>query len=171
MSPEFRSPVSNLTRPEQVRCRARAVQAALLGYHNRSALHYTQGSRRWDGIRLRKIAALGQYPNYADCSAFASWSLWNGLAVVFHRPDVVNGQSWNGGFTGTMMTHGKRQTVSNCLPGDCVIYGRRYPGVHVAIIVGRRGSTPMVVSNGSEAGPFYVAYNYRRDILGIWRYI
>jgi len=29
----------------------------------------------------------------------------------------------------------------------------------------------MVVPNGSEAGPFHLAYNYRSDVLSIRRYI
>lgn len=167
----FHSPISNLTRPEQVRARAAAVQAAMLVYHHRGSIHYTQGWRRWDGIRLHLVAALGHFPNYADCSAMVSWEIFQGLGVIYHRPDVVNGQNWRGGFTGTLMTHGKRQTVGNCLPGDAVIYGRGYPGEHTALVVGRSGRTPMVVSHGSEAGPFYLPYNYRSDVIGFWRYI
>jgi hypothetical protein len=77
--------------------------------------------------------------------------LWNGLALIFHRPDVVNGETRRAGYGGTMLRHGKQQTVGDCLPGDVVIYGHRFPGEHVALIVGKRGSTPMVVSHGSEA--------------------
>jgi hypothetical protein len=168
----FHSPVSHLTRPQQIRCRQRVVQAALVGYHNGRQLHYTPGALRWDGIANRRLAKLGQYPRFADCSSFATWCLWNGLAVMFHRPDVVNGCGWRAGFTGTMMTHGKRQTAANCLEGDCVIYGDHgYPGQHAAVIVGRHNGTPMVVSNGSEIGPLYLAFNYRPDFIGIWRYI
>jgi hypothetical protein len=52
-----------------------------------------------------------------------------------------------------------------------VISGHGFPVEHVAIVVGRRGSTPTVVSNRSEAGPFYLRYDYRGDVLLIPRYI
>ena len=59
--------------------------------------------------------------------------------------------------------------VSKALPGDIVVYGSGWPGKHTAIIV-KQGRTPMAVSNGSEAGPFYLPYNYRRDVMSIRRY-
>jgi hypothetical protein len=38
-------------------------------------------------------------------------------------------------------------------------------------VVGRQDGVPMVVSHGSEEGPFYVRYDYRSDILEFRRYI
>jgi hypothetical protein len=72
-----------------------------------------------------------------------------------------------------MLNHGKRVVhLSNVIRGDCVLYGRPgSTGAHTAIIVGRLKGTPMVVSHGSEAGPFYLPYNYRSDIMSIRRYI
>lgn len=152
------------------RARDRAVGAAMVGYHHKSQLHYTTGSRRWQGIQLNLNANAGHFPDYADCSSFATWCLWNGLWLLFRQPDKVNGCSWRAGFTGTLLQHGwVVRNVSKALPGDLVLYGRGYPGVHTAIIV-KQGRTPMVISNGSEAGPFYLPWNYRSDIMGIRRY-
>jgi hypothetical protein len=61
--------------------------------------------------------------------------------------------------------------VENVKQADCVFYGTEWPGKHVAIVVGRQGGVPMVVSHGSEEGPFFVRYNYRPDVLQIRRYI
>jgi len=53
-----------------------------------------------------------------------------------------------------------------------VIYGNGGTGEHTAIVVGKDAhGTPMVVSHGSEAGPFYLRYNYRNDVMGFRRYI
>jgi hypothetical protein len=43
--------------------------------------------------------------------------------------------------------------------------------VHCAVVVDMVNGTPMVISHGSEPGPFYLAYNYRPDVLSIRRYI
>jgi len=71
-----------------------------------------------------------------------------------------------------MLSHGKQvKHVENALRGDCVIYGRGFPGHHTAIIVGFKNGIPMIVSHGSQAGPFYLPYNYRSDVMQIRRYI
>ena len=162
---------SGLNATNQARARDRAVQAAMLGYTHKVALHYTQGGARWQGIASRCNARAGQYPRYADCSSFVTWCIWNGLYLGFGKGDDVNGLGWRAGFTGTMLSHGHVVPhQASALPGDAVIYGRRPNGSHTAMVV-KSGGTPMVVSNGSEAGPFYLSYNYRRDILSIRRYI
>lgn len=169
------SSVSGLSRDHRIRARDRAVQAATLALHHAPLIHYSQGSRRWDGIHLHKNARVGQYPNYADCSAFASWCVWNGLELSgFTDRDLVNGTNWTGGFTGTMLAHGKAVThLGNVQRADCVIYGHGGSGEHTAIIVGVRASDgkPMVVSHGSEAGPLFLPFDYRGDIMSIRRYI
>jgi CHAP domain len=164
--------VSGLSAEHRRKARQLAVQAAMLGYNNKGAVHYTQGSRRWTGINKNLRAAKGQFPRYADCSAYATWCVWNGL-IPYGVRDTVNALRWQGGFTGTMLKHGKRvQKIENVLPGDCVIYGKSGTnGKHTAIVVGRRNGVPMVVSHGSEGGPYYVKWNYRKDVMQIRRYI
>lgn len=165
--------VSGLSRDHRIRARDRAVAAALVTLHHAPQVHYTQGSARWEGISKKLNARLGQFPKNADCSSFATWCLWNGLGVGFGLGDLVNGAKWHAGFTGTMLSHGKRVHDVGCVQrADCVIYGNGGSGEHTAIVVGRaKNGTPMVVSHGSERGPFYLPYNYRNDVMQIRRYI
>lgn len=135
------------------------LQAAVLGMHHRSQIHYTQGSRRWWGIDYHLRASKGQIPRYADCSSFLAWCYWNGLSP-FHLHDIINGQRWRAGYTGTMLQHG--QSVSHPIPGDAIIYRD-----HTALYTGGG----LVVSNGSEGGPYLLPMHYRRDIIRIKRYI
>lgn len=165
--------VSGLSREHRIRARDRTVAAALLALHHAPQVHYTQEPPRWEGIRKRLNARLGQFPKQADCSSFVTWCLWNGLHIGFGVRDTVNGANWNSGFTGTMLRNGRQvHELGNIQRGDCVIYGSGPNGEHTAIVVGRaKDGIPMVVSHGSEAAPFFVRYNYRSDIMQIRRYI
>lgn len=163
---------SGLDRHQRHIARQRTVQAALLGLKHATALHYTEGAERWEGIATHRIANDGQYPKHADCSAFVTWCLWNGIHLTFNVADVVNGQSWRAGYTGTMLTRGREvEHIENVIHGDCVLYGPKTSPVHTAIVVGHSNGVPMVVSNGSEAGPFLLEYDYRSDVGQIRRYI
>jgi hypothetical protein len=165
--------VSGLPRAQRRKARKGAVRAALLGLRNPTSVHYTQDlTSRWEGIRKRHDASKGRFPKHSDCSSFATWCLWNGLQLAFGVDDVVNGLDWTAGYTGTMLNNGRPvRHVENVKQADCVFYGTEWPGKHVAIVVGRQGGVPMVVSHGSEEGPFFVRYNYRPDVLQIRRYI
>lgn len=91
--------MTTLSLAQRTLARDRAVQAALLGLHHAPAIHYTQGAERWEGISKHKVARKGQFPTHADCSAFATWCLWNGLHLGLGvKADVVNGESWNAGY-------------------------------------------------------------------------
>lgn len=162
-----------LTREQRSQARDIAVHAALIGLRHAPVIHYTQLSERWQGIADTRYAARGQYPNYADCSAFVTWCMWNALAVRFSRVDHVNGARWKAGYTGTLIGHGKAiRRSSEIMRADAVIYGpSRNNTEHTAIIVGRKNGVPMVVSHGSEGGPYYLPWNYRSDILSVRRYI
>jgi hypothetical protein len=162
------SSVSGLSAPHRIRARDLAIQAAFLGLRHAPALHYTQTAKRWEGISRGLKAFRGEYPHYADCSAFATWCLWNGLDHYDVR-DTVNGQAWKAGYTGTMLQHGKVVAHrGNVLRGDCVLYGRKgTTGEHTAICIGGG----KVISFGSEAGPFLLDIDYRSDIIEIRRYI
>lgn len=163
----------NLTLAQRTVARDRAVQAALLGLHHAPVIHYTQGGSRWQGIAGNKNARKGQYPTEADCSAFATWCLWNGLHLGLGiKADVVNGENWGAGYTGTMAQHGRQVAhESKVLPGDVVLYGPAPTFEHVAIVVAVKNGLPMVVSHGSEAGPFLLPFNYRSDVGEFRRYI
>lgn len=161
-----------LSAQQQSDARSRVIQAAQLCYAHEPDVHYTQGGSRWQGIAEKRDASKGSYPNYADCSSFATWCLWNALWLPYGMEDVVNASSWQAGYTGTMLQHGKTVSSSEMIAGDCVLYGAPgSTGAHVAIGVGSSGGVPMVISHGSEAGPYYVAWNYRSDVMSIRRYI
>lgn len=157
--------VSGLSEKDRQHAINRVLQAAVLGYRHADLIHYTQGDLRWQGIDRRRDASKGQYPFYADCSAYATWCLWNGLYLTFRHEDTVNGEHWQAGYTGTLMQHGVR--VTSPAPGDLVIYGSAWPGEHVAVYTGGG----LVVSHGSEAGPFLLPVHYRPDALEYRRYI
>ncbi len=162
---------SGLTSDQRIRCRDRVVQAAKLSLANKDQVSYTEGPKRWNGIKNRRNAALGQVAHFGDCSSSCAWWLWNGLHLLFGLGDVVNGTNWTGGFTGTMYEHGMVvQDPKNALRGDCVLYGGP-PGKHVAMVVGMTNGVPMVISHGSEPGPFYLRFDYRPDAHQIRRYI
>lgn len=161
--------VSGFPPDSRILARDRVVEAALLGLRHASELHYTQGARRWDGIDKDLRARRGEFPRYADCSAFATWCLWNAVHLSFGAPDRVNGTSWRYGSTYTMHLNGRRVARTGLQRGDLVLYGR--PGVHrthhVAVYIGGG----MVISFGSERGPFKLLVGYRQDILATRRYI
>jgi len=167
------SSISGLSKSQRAQARKRVYEAAWLGYSNRSRVHYTQGSQRWEGINKNFNAMQNEYPKYADCSSFATWCLWNGLFIPFRCRDTVNGAGWKAGYTGTMLKHGKEVVhLSNVLVGDCMLYGKKgTTGAHVAIAVGKKSGKVMVISHGSEGGPYFVPYDYRSDRIGWRRYI
>lgn len=144
-----------------------ALQAAILGYHHAPSIHYTQGPGRWEGIDRRLDAAKGQYPRYADCSAFVTWCYYNGL--VLHggnHSDQINGMRWERGYTGSMLAHGRRRRTP--IPGCAIMYG--IPGTtgkHTALYTGGG----KVVSHGSEGGPYLANWRYRPDVMAIIEFI
>lgn len=141
------------------------LQAAIVALHNARHQRYTQGGARWSGIDRHRDASRGQFPPFSDCSAFVTWCLWNGLYLRGHHSDIVNGQRWEAGYTGTLLEHGHR--VSSPIPGDAIIYGSGFPGKHVALYTG----AGLVVSHGGDPGPLLLPWRYRADVLSIRRYI
>ena len=158
---------------ERIRTRRLIKFAALETVHRAVEIHYTQGPRRWEGIdkKFRCYPGHIEYPKYADCSAYVTWLYWNALKRRINHgfPDILNGANWKAGYTGTLLQHG-RQLHNNTpgLVGDLVIYGA--PGTtgrHVAGYIGNG----MVFSHGSEAGPFILPWNYRKDVESVRRYL
>jgi hypothetical protein len=163
---------SGLGQAQRLRARERAVQAGMLTLHH-APLHYSQDATpRWEGIKKQLNSRNGKYPKVADCSSFVTWCLWNALYLKFGLGDIVNGCGWNGGYTGTMLSHGLPvEHVTNLLRGDCVHYGSGLTA-HVSMVVTKPGTgTPQVVSWGSEGGPRLTDYNYRTDNIQFRRYI
>lgn len=150
---------SGLSRAHVTKATNMALQAVVLGYHRRSEMHYTEGGTRWEGIDSDRKAWRGEVPFQEDCSSFYTWGVWNGLDH-FHVRDVVNGQRWRAGFTGTMLEHGRH--VRSPFPGCAIIYDG-----HTAMYTGGG----LVVSFGSEIGPLLLPWRYRTDIVAIRSYI
>lgn len=160
--------LSGLSTRDRIRARDMAVQAAVLMLHNRgNDLHYSEQGNRWEGIDRHLKAWRGQFPHYSDCSSSVTWWLWNGLDH-FGVGDVVNGSSWQAGYTGTMLEHGENVGTRNMQRGDAVLYGNGFPGFHTAMHVGGG----MVISHGSEDGPNFLRYDQMgQNILAVHRYI
>ncbi|MEA2190701.1 MAG: NlpC/P60 family [Solirubrobacteraceae bacterium] len=151
---------------ERIRARDLTVEAAALALRNGASIDYTMGVKRWDPIKRNRKAFRGEFGNFEDCSSFATWCLWNGLDH-FGVGDVVNGQQFQAGYTGTMTSHGQRVSQSEALRGDLCFYADSHRRIsHVAIYIGGG----MVISHGSEPGPNKLRMNYR-PIVQIRRYI
>lgn len=164
--------ISGLNQVQRHTARVTSVNAMLLLLHHAPAVHYSQGSERWSGIDKGLVAAKGQYPTECDCSASTSWALWNGLHVKFGVHDIVNGTNWKSGYTGTQAGHG-REVIHHdrSIRADLVLYGEGPTFEHVAMVAGHQNGKLMVISQGSEPGPFLLPYDYRPDVGEIRRYI
>ena len=156
----------SLSRRKKREARRKTVRAAVVAFENRENVHYTQGAARWSGIDNYRRAYKGQYPNYADCSAFTTWCFWDGCKEYINDGlmpgrdgDFVNNLWWKYGFTGTQIQNGFRVGLDDLKLADLIFYGRDGNGnpTHVAIYVG----DGKVISHGSEGGPYLLYYNYR----------
>lgn len=162
--------MSGLQGAKRLRARALAKRSAMNAVKKKDQLHYTQSLKRWEGIDREVRGIHGDVPGHADCSAFVTWILWDVLNKHYGlKRDIVNGQLWKMGYTGTIVRHGEKiGPVRRWRVGDLVLYGDPWgPTGHVAIYVG----LGMVVSFGSEPGPFYLKWDYRSDHYGTYRFI
>lgn len=155
------SAVSGLSTAHRKIVRAAIHFALGLSVAHSAAIGYTQGSQRWEWFSHKISAAKGQFPRNLDCSAWATWILYQGLKIFGVR-DLVNGENWGGGFTGTMLNHGKLvKHRANVKLGDLAIYNG-----HVAVCIGGG----YVLSHGSP-GIHKLEIDYRGDLICIRRYI
>lgn len=146
-----------------------AVRSAYVAHQNAAHMTYTEGPLRWSGITQDRRGWKGSYPQYADCSSFYTWCVWDATRYR-DRPDNVNGQAWQAGYTGTMIQHGTTVDPSALLPADAVFYGwdaSLGAPMHVALYVG----AGRVVSHGSQGGPYLIPVGYRGDIYACRRYL
>lgn len=161
--------------------RDKIVKGALAALAQQGRMEYTQTARRWSGIAGGLRRYKGQTPPSADCTSLISWVYWDALKVEINRGlgDVLNGEQWRGGYTGTMLRgdHGKviaRGVAAarrvKLLRGDVVLYG--VPGTtgkHGAIVVDPEHR--LCVSFGSQGGPYLVKLDYRADVMVVKRFI
>lgn len=153
--------VSGLSAKHRERVRAVGMQAISLCVRHSSELQYTQGPSRWQGIASKLFASIGLFPKFSDCSSWATWVLYQGLRLYKVR-DLINGQRWLAGYTGTMLQHGKVVHHEHNLKRlDLVIYNG-----HVAVYIGGG----KVASHGSR-GVHILPVHYRKDVVSFRRYI
>jgi hypothetical protein len=151
---------SGLSAEHRAQARHRVLAACELLLANKQAVHYSQGSQRWQGIDDHLIASHGHFPDYSDCSSSSTWILWNALWVPFRHHDIVNGTRWHSGYTGTIAQHGKLvRHDENIKIGDLILYGPAPTYEHVAVAIGGG----RVFSHGSEGGPYVLPLDYRPD--------
>jgi len=123
----------------------KVVNVALYGVAHKDVIHYSQGANR-----MKDFAPPPNVPNYTDCSGFATWCY-----KCAGAPDP-NGFGYNGyGYTGTMLLHGTKVSLSALQKGDLIFYGS--PVSHVTIYAG----SGRAISHGSEIGPILIEALYR----------
>lgn len=130
------------------------MRAAKLGVAEHARMTYTEGPLRWSGITHECRSILGEVPPDSDCSAFATWCYWDASRWL-KLPDIVNGDNWLAGYTGTMVQHGVEIPLADAQQGDLVFYGEGIP-FHVAIFAGRSAlfdGGAQVVSMGRPGAP------------------
>jgi hypothetical protein len=146
---------------------ASALQGASRAWE--PVIHYSQNANlRWRGIHFGWLAPHNQ-PDFADCSSYTTWLIWQALVRVKGSPgpDIVNGQNWQAGYTGTQIQHGRQVDFAHASPGRTLLfYGpRNSDPTHVVMFVGTLPGhgTNCVVSHGQESGPSIARSNYRSD--------
>jgi cell wall-associated NlpC family hydrolase len=142
------------TAPTDAKARAAAVAAAYFWKMRAAQIGYSQA-------RPFPVDAPPQVPANIDCSGFVTICYFAG------RAKDPNGRGYDGfGYTGTLLSQGTKIPQSSLKAGDLVFYGSTMnptPGfprgspTHVAIYVGQG----MVISMGSQAGPFLLSVGYR----------
>ena len=121
------------------------VAQAEWGLANRTHFDYSEGDNRWEW-RHSEV-----FPITTDCSGFATLCYFRAKALD------PNGNGFNGGYTGTMISHGKETAKPE--RGDLVIYfdGPGFEpstGSHVAVIV-QVEQEVLTISHGEQGNPTY----------------
>lgn len=162
--------VSGLSPQHAAQARRTILKGVDLLLRNPAAVHYSQNAaQRWEGIDRDLRIQNGEVITHGDCSSTHTWLLWCALTGVHPSiADLVNGEHWKAGFTGTIIHHGKPVVhISNAKVGDAILYGPLPNCEHVATYIGGG----LVFSHGGEAGPFKLGVDYRPDRTAIRRHI
>lgn len=129
---EHKTDAAGLTNDQVTETRRCVMRAANLGVTLHREMTYSEAANRWSGITERRRSILDQVPPSCDCSAFATWCYWDATRWL-GLPDVVNGQAWAAGYTGTMIQHGRGIELASAQAGDLVFYGEVSDPYHVAV--------------------------------------
>jgi hypothetical protein len=132
-------------RPLIPNIRNQIVKWAQWGINHHARFNYTEGPQRMSHVGKAPFKHwLGSI--YCDCSA------WVTYCYAWAGGEDPNGLNFDGeGYTGTLMKHGSRINVGQCLPGDVVVFGP-VPGVHTALII-EAGNDPLTSSMGEQGQP------------------
>jgi hypothetical protein len=145
------------------------LRAATVAYDNRSHMTYTEGSLRWSGISEQRRSIDGQYPPFADCSAFVTWCYWDATRWL-DLPDVLNGANWEAGYTGTLVEHGEHIEVGHTEPGDICLYGgTEWVPQHATMTIG--GERVISFGHQGDPGVYPINLNGELPIVGIRRFL
>lgn len=153
---------SGLSAEHRAHARELVLKSCRLMVAHKNEIDYSQLANRWEAINNKKTVLKGQFPAHADCSSTHTWLMWDAMARPYGVRDLVNGQNWKAGYTGTMYRRGKEVVHdSNLKIGDAIFYGDQGGGIpeHVATYIGGG----MVFSHGSDGGPYILPLDYRRD--------
>lgn len=114
---------------------------------------YTQGPERFSDLNTPY-----QQRITADCSsAVTYWYRWAGV------DQDPNGMNWQGGYTGTLLSHGQIIKKEDVRPADVVIYGTG-TGDHAALVVEVHGPDILTISHGNDKGPIYAWVSSPRSV-------
>ena len=154
--PDTRKPIPDV--------RNQIADWAKWGINHHARFIYTEGVQRMSHVAKAPFKHwLGSI--YCDCSA------WVTYCYAWAGGEDPNGLKFDGeGYTGTLMKHGSRIEVGQCLPGDVVIFGSA-PGVHTALII-EAGNDPLTSSMGEQGQPAAVRVS-SMAFLGVptfWRF-
>eukprot|EP00823_Brevimastigomonas_motovehiculus_P003370 TRINITY_DN2046_c0_g1_i1.p1 TRINITY_DN2046_c0_g1~~TRINITY_DN2046_c0_g1_i1.p1 ORF type:complete len:196 (-),score=22.78 TRINITY_DN2046_c0_g1_i1:287-874(-) len=134
-------------------------EAADAVYNQRAHETYTQdATKRWIGIHDKVCPPAA--PSHSDCSSAATWIWWTAIG---QGADILNGESWKAGYTGTLKTHGSKIDCSKCELGDIALYTKP---AHAAVCIGNQH----VVSHGHDPAEI-VSIHYRSDLEQCRRYM
>ena len=140
-------------------------------FDKRGDQQYTEDATlRWIGIHDKVCTP--DVPKYSDCSSFVTWIYWT---LFGDAGDLLNGENWQAGYTGTLWAHGTDQgTDSASLQvGDICIYGSGPGYDHAAFYIG----DGTVISHGTSdnsAGNWklgYKSFGASLPLAGCRRYI
>lgn len=136
---------------------------------NRADIHYAQ---------FRPMNHLGKSPSSeftADCSGYITSAFyWAEIHTKFTVSDP-NGLKYSKyGYTGTLLANNRTRRVPldrKFFVGDMALYGPSLSNTTHVVICRKSGMRKEAIwsSHGSEAGPYPVYLDYRRDLLIVVR--
>lgn len=141
--------VVQLSKPVVTEARRVLLRTASVGVVHAVNIDYTQRfPDRWSWANPLARSIKGQYPRRTDCSGYVSW-VYEDALMWLKLGDILNGLNFKGGWTGTMVQHGRRVSPSAARSGDVAFYGDQTVPYHTALCIGNGRA----ISHGRPEGP------------------